>query len=331
MKRAVIVGKFHPFHNGHSYLIDTAIAECDSVYVLVCDSDAYTIDASLREQWIAAIHPSAHVKIIPDIGKDDDSAAWAEHTTSFLGFTPDIIYTSEDYGDTWALEMGCEHRKVDYHRRHIPVSATAIRSDVLKYWNYMHPIVRKHYTRRIVVLGAESTGTTTLASDLSEYYQAPWTIELGRYYSLSLLHANHAWTDEDFAAIAKMQQEYEDTMAGLSNGLIICDTNAFATKLWQERYVGHITPQVERLANAARADLYILTGDEIPFEQDGLRDGEHIRHTMHLRFIEELDNQHTPYIIATGSKQKRLQRAVKAINALPQKTISLQKEYQHEN
>ncbi|MEK8227591.1 AAA family ATPase [Oerskovia sp. M15] len=62
--------------------------------------------------------------------------------------------------------------------------------------------------------------------------------------------------------------------------LVVCDTDVLATTLWHERYTGHRSPGVETLAAARRPDLYLLTGDEIPFVQDGLRDGEHIRHAM---------------------------------------------------
>lgn len=331
MKRAVIVGKFHPLHNGHSFLIQTALNECDEVHVLVCDHKDFTLSAELRASWIAQIHAEAYVKIIEDIEKDDDSEAWATHTINFLGFTPDVAYTSEDYGDTWAAAMGCEHRKVDVGRKTVPISATKIRNDIRKNWDHMHPSVRSYFATRIVVVGAESTGTTTLASELAKHYKSPWTVELGRYYSLSLLHSGHKWDDRDFFTIARMQQDYEDSMAELSNGLLICDTNAFATKLWQERYMGNVTEDVTKLAECAPADLYILTGDEIPFVQDGLRDGEHIRHHMHMRFESELQKLGTPFILVRGTLENRLSQSIHEIDRIEHKTIDLYKEKNHDS
>ena len=79
--------------------------------------------------------------------------------------------------------------------------------------------------------------------------------------------------------------------------------------------MGCRSQQVEEIANQCQADLYIVTGDEIPFVQDGLRDGEHIRHQMHSRFIERLKEDNKPFIVVTGSLEKRLHDAVDAINS----------------
>ena len=90
--------------------------------------------------------------------------------------------------------------------------------------------------------------------------------------------------------------------------------------------MGDTTMDVVELAEKAPADLYILTGDEIPFIQDGLRDGEHIRHAMHKRFLEELGVRDIPFIEVRGSIHERVRKATEAIEALPKKTIQLYKE-----
>ena len=154
MTRGLVVGKFYPPHAGHSYLIETALEESGQVTVLVCDSPDYHIAARLRAKWLKRIHPDAEIRVIPDIGKDDDSDAWAKHTVEFLGFTPDIVFSSENYGDTYAAAMGCKHRMVDRARLHVPVSGTKVRRDVHKHWEFLKPVVRCDYCRRICVLGA---------------------------------------------------------------------------------------------------------------------------------------------------------------------------------
>jgi nicotinamide riboside kinase len=105
-------------------------------------------------------------------------------------------------------------------------------------------------------------------------------------------------------------------LAEQSNGLIVCDTDPFATSVWHERYMRDKSPEVERIANHHPYDLYIVTGDEIPFVQDGYRDGESIRHWMHNRFIEKLEQTHRKYILVTGNHEDRMTAATKAIDAL---------------
>ena len=103
--RSVVIGKFYPPHAGHHHLIDTALRNSDHVDVLVVDNPGEKIPAEHRRDWLAAVHPDANVRVIPDIGKDDDSIAWAAHTTKFLHYVPDAVFTSETYGDTWAYHM----------------------------------------------------------------------------------------------------------------------------------------------------------------------------------------------------------------------------------
>lgn len=313
--RAVVIGKFYPPHAGHHHLIRTALAGSDHVDVLVVNSTAYKIPAHLRAQWLFDEHPQAHMRIIPDIGKDDDSIAWAAHTTKFLRYVSDVVYSSETYGNTWAHHMGATHIPVDYNRNQYPISGTQIRADLFGNWHYLSDSVRAGLAARIVVVGAESTGTTTLTRALAEKLQVEWVPEMGRYYTESILTTDYVWTDADFHRIGTLQQQYENTMAARSKGVIVCDTNAWATMLWQRRYLGHITDTMATIANRDRADLYIITDDEIPFVQDGIRDGEHIRHEMHQWFITEAQTTGVPHLVVHGSVAERLEQAMPLVTA----------------
>lgn len=310
--KGVVIGKFYPPHLGHHYLIDTAIKNSSQTDVLVVDNPQYDIPAHKRQAWIATRHPEARVLIIPDIGDDDNSNAWGEHTINFLGYRPDIVFTSETYGKPWAEAMQCKHIDVDIPRAKVPISGTKVREDLLESWNFLSDEVKAGLALRIVVVGAESTGTTTLSRDLADKLRVPWVPEIGRYYTESILTTDNPWTDDDFYRIGHLQQAYENEMAKRSDGVIVCDTNAVATELWQRRYMGRTTAEMRRIAAADKADLYIITGDEIPFVQDGIRDGEHIRHRMHQWFIKHITKTGTPYIIVSGSKNERVQAALES-------------------
>jgi HTH-type transcriptional regulator, transcriptional repressor of NAD biosynthesis genes len=317
--KGLVIGKFYPPHRGHKYLIDTAASRCEELTVILCWKPSETIPGHLRASWLQKIHPNVRIMAIEDNKlKDDDSEGWAKFTLEILGFTPDAVFTSESYGDPYAKFMGTVHELVDKERVNVPISATMVRSNPLKYSDFLEPCVRAYFASRIVVVGAESTGSTTLAKDLAKHYRTVWVPEYGRPYSegrLSL-ELEKFWNPEEFIAIAKGQNELENSLAERSNGMIICDTDAFATSIWYERYLGSRSPLVESISRKIDHDLYILTGDEIPFVQDGTRDGENIRHWMHQRFIERLEEDSKPYIIVRGSPEERLQAAVKAIDQL---------------
>lgn len=318
-KTGLVIGKFYPPHRGHKYLIDTAKSQCDEVVVIICWKRSETISGYLRADWLRKIHPDVHIKVIEDNKlTDDDSEGWAKFTLEVLGKKPDAVFTSESYGDPYASFMGCAHVLVDKARVTIPISATMVRKDPLAAAPFLEPVVRAHFSRRVCIVGAESTGTTTLSGDLAKYYKTVWVPEYGRLYSESKVFGGEEarWRSEEFFNIAKMQAMTEDFITESGNGLVICDTDPFATSVWHERYVGKSSKELDDFANTRKYDLYIVTGDEIPFIQDGLRDGEHIRHNMHKRFIEKLTQTNRNFICVSGSPEERLKQAVGAIDQI---------------
>jgi nicotinamide riboside kinase len=124
------------------------------------------------------------------------------------------------------------------------------------------------------------------------------------------------WQTEEFIHIASEQYRSENELARNANRVLICDTDAFATTIWHRRYMGSYSPEVQKVADKRKADLYIVTGDEIPFVQDGTRDGEHIRHEMQTWFIQNLKETNRPYIVVRGTEEKRLQQAIEAIEKI---------------
>lgn len=316
MIKGFIIGKFYPLHLGHMYLIDVARAHCDHLIVWVCEKADQSVLGNVRVEWIKRLYPDVEVRLVPDTLGDDDTEGWTKYTLRVLEEAPDIVFSSEDYGEPYARLMGAKHMLVDKHRVNIPISGTKVRNDTLGNWTYLAPTVRAYYAKRVVILGAESTGTTTLTKDLAEHYQTTWVPEYGREYTSKWIGPDKPWTSDEFIHIASEQSRREDEAARSAHGILLCDTDAFATSIWHRRYIGTRSPEVEKIAAKRHYDLYIITGDEIPFVQDGTRDGEHIRHEMHQWFINDLEKNNRKYIIVRGNEEERLKTAVTAIDAI---------------
>lgn len=316
---AVVVGRFCPPHRGHKLLIDTALAQSRKVTVIVCAKPTDDVSGELRAQWLQEIHPAAHVMVIDDRHDENDVTVWAANTIRWLGTAPDAVFTSEDYGGPYARAMGSIHVSVDRQRIRVPCSGTRVRRNPFEMWHCLEAPARAWYALRVCVVGAESTGTTTLAQALARHYETVWVPEYGREYSsLKQLRGDARWTSDEFVLIAGEQKTREERAAREAHRVLICDTNAFATALWHRRYVGHDDERVRAATSDARCDLYLLTGDEIPFVHDGLRDGEHLRSDMHRWFEEALRAQATPWLLLRGSLEARLAEATGAIDALLQ-------------
>ena len=310
----VVIGKFLPPHRGHRFLIETALSRCDRVTVIVCGKPVDPIPPELRTDWLRELLPAAEVMLIDDRYDESDSRIWAENTIRWLGRAPDAVFTSEDYGDRYATHLGCVHVMVDQARLAIPCSGTAVRADPFAMWDFIDPPVRGWFAKRVVIVGAESTGTTTLAADLAAALRTNWVAEYGREYSARKKAAGDAvWHSDEFLEIAREQTRREDRAAREANRVLVCDTNAFATMLWHRRYMGTEDERLINFAKTCRADLYLLTGDEIPFVQDRLRDGEHLRHDMHRWFEEALEKQDVPWRLVRGPRDERVAQALRIL------------------
>jgi len=165
--------------------------------------------------------------------------------------------------------------QVDRPRQTVPISGTAVRSNPYDNWDFIEPPVRAYYAKRVCLVGAESTGKTTLACQLASIFTQSWSKSTGAstLNAKSQPTASTNWVTEEFEHIAKTQCERENEAAGRSNRILICDTDAFATSIWHRRYFCEASHAVDAIAAQHRKpDLYLLTDINTPFVQDGTRE-----------------------------------------------------------
>jgi len=314
----VSVGKFYPPHRGHKRLIEFAESRCDELVVIVGSRPAEDPSANLRIAWLRLMHPNVRFELVDDVYPEDPEI-WARVAIRVLGHAPNVAFAGESYGAAWARAMGCEFEIVDRTAGRETCSGTAVRNDPLGHWECLEPYVRAHYVKRVCAVGAESTGTTTVARDLAAHYQTLWVPEYGRDYYEDRIRSHSAeakWSTYEFVHIAREQARIEDLGALVADRLLVCDTDSFATEIWHERYMGTPSAEVAEVAAGRKCDLYLLTGVDIPFVQDGYRDGENVRDWMHRRFREELERRGKPYVLLEGDRKTRLSRAIERIDKL---------------
>jgi HTH-type transcriptional regulator, transcriptional repressor of NAD biosynthesis genes len=316
-----VVGKFYPPHRGHKHLITQARAQVDRLVVMLAYHESQAIPGEVRAAWLAEIHPDCEIHLVSD-ELEDDTGRWAEFTLRHLGRAPDVVFSSEDYGPEFARLMGARHVMVDRARLAVPISASSIRAAPLEHLEFLEPCVRAFFVKRVVVIGAESTGKTTLARGLATHFDTVWVPEFGREHwekklaGMKIDDPPPSWSSEEFVEIATEQQRRENAAARVANRVLICDTNAFATGTWNERYHSRRDPRVDAIGALDKADLYLLTAPDVPFVQDGFRDGEHIRGWMDRRFAFQLAGGVTPVVRLEGPYEGRFPTAVEAVGRL---------------
>lgn len=320
----VVIGKFMPYHQGHHNLIDFAQSRCNQLHVLIGDSPKFSIPAYLRKAWIEEDFPNVIVSTIPEEPMSTDNDVWGWRTIYHLGFAPDVVFSSEDYGDGYAAAMGAKHIMYDRERIGNPAQGHLIMENMWDNFHLLSNPAKAHFAKRVVLVGAESTGKTTLSRALAAHYDTVWIPEYGRTYwdgkINTLDFANQRnWRTSEFVHIVNMQRQMEDQLAHDANRVVICDTNDFATELWHERYMGFMSDEVRYANDGAQRvpALYILCGHEIPIELDGTRDDDlEARDNMQQRFFNELRDRHYPFMIAAGTMLERISSSVKFIDSL---------------
>ncbi len=334
-KNGVVIGKFWPFHNGHAFLIRTALQHAEFVNVIVCHQAAVDIPAELRAKWIIDEFPHEvnnrlFVSVI-DADRlgltDDDSMGWADATIRHLGFCPDVAFTSEPYGAYWAAFMGgvkrrCDHYMVDQQRTMHNVSGTMIREAPLEHLDKMPQHVGEYFLPlRVLILGAESTGKTTLTKTLAKEFKVRPVLEFGRLYTEQMPDPQaHVWTPKDFEVIALQQDAHEDA-AIRSQPIVICDTNSYVTGVFEKEYLGQASLGSSWLQSAIDRDydLVLLTDPTTPMVQDdtGLRmENQATRERMHNEYVSYIRARKFESFQLSGSPEVRFNMAKSTIRRM---------------
>jgi NadR type nicotinamide-nucleotide adenylyltransferase len=180
------------------------------------------------------------------------------------------------------------------------------------------PRARRRAVARVCIIGAESTGKTTLAASLAEHYRTLWVPEYGApYHHVGRGDPNRDWTSDEFTHIARIRAWLEEFLAGYAERVLFCDTDTFVTAVFHELYLGRPSPELDAEARACKYALYLLCDVDTPFHADhlGLR-REDARRAMHARYVEHLESIECPWLELKGPPVERLQRATEAVDEL---------------
>ncbi len=283
-RHGLVVGKFAPLHRGHAHVIETALAACERVSVWTYANPEFpSMPADVRRQWLRTLFPTADVLPAapdppPDAAPDATHQAYAAATLAAWSVDVDAVFSSEAYGDGLAAALGAVHVCVDPDRTRHPVSGTATRADVHAHREALDPRVYAHFVRRVVLMGAESTGKTTLAAALSAHYETAWVEEYGRFV---FEREDRTLTPMHHLEIAHGHIALEDTAVreGRVRRVLVSDTGPLTTLHWSYLLTRTAEPALAALADG-HADRYALTlvcGDDGRFAQDGWRSSTDVR------------------------------------------------------
>jgi NadR type nicotinamide-nucleotide adenylyltransferase len=169
--------------------------------------------------------------------------------------------------------------------------------------------------KRVLVVGAESTGKSTLAASLADAFGTVWNPEYGRPYTEIGREPDAPWTSAEFTSIARLQCWYEDFLAAFARRVLFCDTDAFTTALFHQAYLGRPTDAFTELV-VRSYDLTVVCGLDVPWSGDGIREFEELRAWMHERYVEHARESGRPWLLVEGPPDARLIEARAAVERL---------------
>ena len=132
--------------------------------------------------------------------------------------------------------------------------------------------------KRVVLLGSESTGKTTLAERLARHYGVSWVPEFVRDYAAGKGSPLDA-SDVEAIALGQIarEDEYQSRAAGSNERLLIGDTDLLSTAVYAAHYYGRVPDWVVTAARHRQPDLYLLLDIDLPWTPDPQRDRGHMR------------------------------------------------------
>lgn len=176
-----------------------------------------------------------------------------------------------------------------------------------------------HSVRKIVIIGPESTGKSSLCKQLADHYNTIWCPEYAREYLEE--NGNH-YQFKDLVDIAKGQIRIEEQSLQAARNqqlpALFIDTDLYVIKVWSEFVFGKCDPFILEKITERTYDLYLLCNTDLPWQPDSLREYPDLktRHVLFHMYKDILVNQRVPWAEISGNHEYRFTLAVQAVESL---------------
>lgn len=323
-------GSFNPLHMGHLSCIIQAANMCQELYiVLSVGENRDEIDYLIRYRWLYQLtHHIGNVKIIimkDELGSkaDYNESQWTtdcEYVKKEIGKPIDVVFCGSDY-DADSFWNVCYPDSEFYVFERNDISSTKIRKNPYKNWEMLPKIVRPYYNKKVLLIGGESTGKSTMTINLANYYNTNYIDEAGRDIS------ERSGTDllmltQDFTEIL-LQHKLNEIMAiEHSNKVLFIDTDSLITQFYMKFLNDPGIDNNIALSDAIDSindyDLILFFEPDVAFIQDGdrsvvIRDNR----KKYSDMIKDIFDAHgKKYVVINGDYQERFLKAIEEVNKI---------------
>ncbi|MGN1108915.1 MAG: AAA family ATPase [Oscillospiraceae bacterium] len=323
-------GSFNPLHMGHVRCMIQAANMCEKLIIVISSGiNRNEVDVRLRYRWVYQLTkhlPDVRIFILEDTAPskgDYTEDCWtsdADKVKKFAGEPIDAVFCGSDYDENsfWGkCYPGAE--LIIFPRDGI--SSTELRRDMYGHWDWLPSIVKPHYVKKVLLIGGESTGKSTLTQNLALHYNTTFMEEAGRDIS------ERSGTDmlmipQDFTDILLTHKQRELEQIRRADRVFFEDTDCLITRFYLDFLEGKDKERNAALADAiARLneyDLILFCEPDVKFVQDGDRSeviaADREKYSRQIKDIYR--SRGFDFVSLSGSYQQRYEKAVQLVDEL---------------
>jgi len=322
---------------GHVNAILKASYICEELCVVVihqseidqeiCRNDRFKyLVPEIRARWITGLTKDmAHINILQveevlDKEGNIDFEASTQKIFNTIGKKIDALFhTDLNYFRIIRENYPAIESLLDqYDFKKFTISSTQIRREgVFEHWDDLPSFVRPYYVKKVVIVGTESSGKSTLTRNLAKLYNTNYVEEYGRVLCENMGGYDGIFTPDLFPVIAYGHKMDEFEKIRYSNKLLFVDTEIIVTQYFSELFSGK-DPILESMAEHNYYDLWLYLEPDVVWVADGYRTygREQDRRYNNEKLKKMLDDREIAYHTISGSYIERISKAVKLIDKL---------------
>lgn len=323
-------GAFCPLHLGHLTCMIKAAALCERLYIVISyRNHPSDIDVKVKIRWVYQL--TKHLGNIEILTLEDTLDNKEDYTEEYwqqdcvyvkqqIGTRIDVVFCGNDYdeGSFWN-QCYQESELIIFPRSQY--NSTAIREDIYGHWDWMPQIVRSHFVKKVLLIGGESVGKSTLTINLAHYYNTNYLEEVGRELS-ELSGTDIYMQSEDFTRILLEHKAKELRLLSQSNKILFEDTDCLITCFFMEFLEDEKLKDNANLAEAiARLnsyDLILFLEPDVTWVQDGDRSevmaADRVKYSNQIK--ELYKKMGFSFKIISGNYVERFEQAVELVDEL---------------
>lgn len=334
-------GSFDPLHVGHIHDIIKAASLCERLYVVIswCQGREST-PKELRYRWL--LNSTKHLSNVKFLLIEDEAVSKAAYNTDYfwekgardikaaIGAPIDAVFCGTDYKGTGRFESlyAPESAVVYFDRAEVPISSTEIRDWASAHWEYIPEVCRPYYAKKVLILGGESTGKSTLVQNLALAFNTNFVSEVGRD-TCEYAGGEDFMNAEDLYENLLRQRVHVMDALKRSNRVLFVDTDAITTLFYarfllsNEAELSNCTKLAEAIHAISHWDLTLFLEPTVAFVQDGTR-SETIaadRETYSEQIKRLLEENHVRYTCLSGDYYERFTRAKELLEHIGLTTV----------